>query len=185
MLVPSSDGVRLAVHDLGGTGSALLVSHATGFHGRCYLPLAHELIGTVHSVAFDYRGHGDTPRPPGPIDWNAYGDDAVAIYRRDFWDRCKCDQLPAPVALLLFDCAVNQGQGTAAHLLQQAVGVKQDGIIGMITIAAARKANIKDTLSKLMAGRCFRYSVAKNVHLYGRGWFRRAAACLMTALEPL
>ena len=30
MLVPSTDGVRIAVHDLGGTGSALLVSHATG-----------------------------------------------------------------------------------------------------------------------------------------------------------
>ena len=41
MLVPSTDGVRIAVHDLGGTGSALLVSHATGFHGRCYIPVSY------------------------------------------------------------------------------------------------------------------------------------------------
>ena len=79
MYVPSTDGVQLAVHDLGGTGSALLVSHATGFHGRCYLPLAAELAGSVHSVAFDYRGHGDTQRPAGDVEWLRYGDDALAM----------------------------------------------------------------------------------------------------------
>jgi len=79
--VPSSDGVELAVHDLGGTGPALLFAHATGFHGRCYLPVARELarIDERHSVAFDFRGHGDTPRPPGDIEWNRYGDDAEAM----------------------------------------------------------------------------------------------------------
>jgi len=79
MLVPSTDGVRIAVHDLGGTGSALLVSHATGFHGRCYIPFADALAGTRHSIAFDYRGHGDTPRPAGAIEWHRYGDDATAM----------------------------------------------------------------------------------------------------------
>ena len=77
--VSSTDGVRLAVHDLGGRGHPLLVSHATGFHGRCYLPLAHVLGDRFHSVAFDYRGHGDTQRPPGSIDWQRYGDDAEAM----------------------------------------------------------------------------------------------------------
>ncbi|MGB8860577.1 MAG: alpha/beta hydrolase [Ilumatobacteraceae bacterium] len=79
MRVPSTDGVQIAVHDLGGIGSALLVSHATGFHGRCYIPFAAELERTAHCVAFDYRGHGDTPRPPGDIDWQGYGDDATAM----------------------------------------------------------------------------------------------------------
>lgn len=79
MRVPSTDGVQLAVHDLGGTGTPLLISHATGFHGRCYIPLAHELAASFHSTAFDYRGHGDTPRPAGDIEWERYGDDAVAM----------------------------------------------------------------------------------------------------------
>jgi pimeloyl-ACP methyl ester carboxylesterase len=79
MFVPSTDGVQLAVHDLGGTGTALLVSHATGFHGRCYIPLADALADGIHSIAFDYRGHGDTHRPAGAIDWQRYGDDAVAM----------------------------------------------------------------------------------------------------------
>ncbi len=79
MIVPSSDGVEVAVHDLGGHGPALLVSHATGFHGHCYEPVAHALAEHVHTVAFDYRGHGDTAKPDGPIDWQGYGDDAEAV----------------------------------------------------------------------------------------------------------
>ena len=77
--VPSSDGVQIAVHDLGGTGTPLLISHATGFHGRCYIPLADALAASFHSTAFDYRGHGDTPRPAGEIVWDRYGDDTVAM----------------------------------------------------------------------------------------------------------
>ena len=81
MTVASTDGVEIAVHDLGGNGPLLLVSHATGFHGRCYEPLAHALADQRHCVAFDYRGHGDTDRPDGPVDWARYGDDAVAMAR--------------------------------------------------------------------------------------------------------
>jgi pimeloyl-ACP methyl ester carboxylesterase len=74
--------VHLAVHDLGGAGPLLLVSHATGFHGRCYAPMAVALAGDVHSVAFDYRGHGDSLRPKHQhIDWRHYGDDALAMGR--------------------------------------------------------------------------------------------------------
>ena len=32
-----------------------------------------------------------------------------AIYKRDYWDRCKCDDLPSGVDLAVFDCAVNSG----------------------------------------------------------------------------
>jgi pimeloyl-ACP methyl ester carboxylesterase len=77
--VPSTDGVTLAVHDLGGIGPTLLVAHATGFHGRCYIPVADALADRFHSVAFDMRGHGDTPQPEQPIDWRRYGDDTTAM----------------------------------------------------------------------------------------------------------
>lgn len=83
MRLPSTDGVELAVHELGGTGSPLLFSHATGFHGRCYQPMADALADVAHCVAFDYRGHGDTAllaRQSGAaIDWQRYGDDATAV----------------------------------------------------------------------------------------------------------
>ncbi len=79
MRVLSSGDVELAVHDLGGDGPTLLISHATGFHGRCYEPIADALADRFHSIAFDYRGHGDAARPEGPVDWERYGDDAEAM----------------------------------------------------------------------------------------------------------
>ncbi|MBI4932706.1 MAG: alpha/beta hydrolase [Actinobacteria bacterium] len=79
MTVASTNGVQIAVHDLGGSGRPLLISHATGFHGHCYEPLAHALADRFHSTAFDYRGHGDTDHPDQPVDWQRYGDDAEAM----------------------------------------------------------------------------------------------------------
>ena len=82
MLANSSDGVSVVLHDLGGDGDPLLISHATGFHGRAYQPVAEALHDVFHSVAPDYRGHGDTPQPVSvPTDWERYGDDAVAAAR--------------------------------------------------------------------------------------------------------
>ncbi len=81
--VPSTDGVEVAVHDLAGReadGTELLISHATGFHGHCYGPLAEALAPRFHSIGFDYRGHGDTPQPPNiEVDWNRYADDVEAV----------------------------------------------------------------------------------------------------------
>lgn len=85
MFLPSSDGVEVAVHSLGGNGpDHLLISHATGFHGRAYVTLANSLADRFHSVAFDYRAHGDT-RTPNPAatqyDWEHFADDALAVAR--------------------------------------------------------------------------------------------------------
>ena len=79
MRVASSDHVSVAVHEFGGAGRPLLLSHATGFHGYCYLPIADELSAGFTSFALDYRGHGDTARPDDwQVDWDRYGDDALA-----------------------------------------------------------------------------------------------------------
>lgn len=78
----SSDNVSVAVHEFGGVGRPLLLSHATGFHGHCYLPIADELADDFTSFAVDYRGHGDTARPDDwQVDWDRYGDDALAAAR--------------------------------------------------------------------------------------------------------
>lgn len=82
MIVNSTDGVQVAVHDLAGHDRdlPLLISHATGFHGYCYLPVAEALATRFHSIAFDYRGHGDTPQPAHvAVDWNRYTDDVEAV----------------------------------------------------------------------------------------------------------
>ena len=80
--VTSSDQVSVAVHDFGGEGRPLLLSHATGFHGYCYLPIAHRLSEDFTSYALDFRGFGDTARPEDwQVEWARYGDDALAAAR--------------------------------------------------------------------------------------------------------
>lgn len=82
--VPAGDGVSLAVHDLAGddTLPTLLVSHATGFHAHCYLPLAQELASRYHSFGVDHRGHGQTTLDTAwEVDWSCFGDDARAVAR--------------------------------------------------------------------------------------------------------
>ena len=61
--VASTDGVSLALHDLGGDGPALLLCHPTGFHAMTWAPVAAALAGVAHCWALDFRGHGDSTRP--------------------------------------------------------------------------------------------------------------------------
>lgn len=76
----SSDHINVAVHEFGGDGRPLLLSHATGFHGHCYLPVADRLTDEFTAYALDLRGHGSTPRPDDwQVDWERYGDDALAV----------------------------------------------------------------------------------------------------------
>lgn len=81
LFVPSTDGVQIALHDLGGDDGddILLISHATGFCGRAYEDLAAELSGHFHVMALDFRGHGDSSVPAnGNFDWRALADDLLA-----------------------------------------------------------------------------------------------------------
>jgi pimeloyl-ACP methyl ester carboxylesterase len=78
-IAPSTDGVVVTVHDLGGTGRPLLMCHATGFHGRVWQPVA-DRMPDRHCIAPDLRGHGDTALPDGvAIDWQGFGDDVLAV----------------------------------------------------------------------------------------------------------
>jgi pimeloyl-ACP methyl ester carboxylesterase len=81
MQLESTDGVTIALHDLGGDGDPLMICHATGFCGRAYEPLAAELGRRHHVWALDFRGHGDsTPPDDGDFDWRRMTSDLeVAI----------------------------------------------------------------------------------------------------------
>jgi pimeloyl-ACP methyl ester carboxylesterase len=72
----STDGVTIALHDLGGSGQPLLICHATGFLGRAYEPMATNLLPYVHVWALDYRAHGESTAPTnGRFDWEGMTDD--------------------------------------------------------------------------------------------------------------
>ena len=80
-----ADGIRLVVHDWGGTGAPVLLAHPTGFHGRIWAPVAERLVGAGRRVySFDFRGHGDSDAPPldeENYSWHGFADDALAVTR--------------------------------------------------------------------------------------------------------
>ena len=110
---------------------------------------------------------------------------AIEIYRQDYWNRCRCNELPAQLALILFDSAVNQGPTAAIRLLQKSLNVGADGVIGPITIAAAFRASPSLVITEFIARRAYQYTLHPEVTRFGLGWFRRLSACHQLAQEPL
>ena len=78
--VPSTDGVDIALHDLGGDGPPVVLCHPTGFHGMVWAPVARSLAERFHCWALDFRGHGDSTLPAsGDMRWQGMADDVLAV----------------------------------------------------------------------------------------------------------
>lgn len=61
---------------------------------------------------------------------------AIQIYKHEYWDSIKADQLPSGIDVALFDMTVNSGKGNSVKTLQKTLGVTQDGVIGKNTLNA-------------------------------------------------
>lgn len=78
-VIPSTDGVELTLHELGGSGPPLVICHATGFHGRAYEPFARRLTDDFSVWAIDFRGHGASTAPSsGDFAWKGMAEDLRA-----------------------------------------------------------------------------------------------------------
>ncbi len=81
-------------------------------------------------------------------------DQALEIYRRSYWLPICADRLPRPLALLLFDAAVNLGPAQAVVLLQRVLSVADDGVIGPVTLEAVRTMPLAELLARYSEIRC-------------------------------
>src|SRR5579859_1516070 len=50
-------------------------------------------------------------------------DDAKGIYLGHYWTPLRCSEIPQPIALGLFDMAVNSGKERALRILQEVLGI--------------------------------------------------------------
>lgn len=115
--------------------------------------------------------------------------DLQLIYRKEYWDAVRGDDLPAGLDLVAFDGAVNSGPNRGAKWLQAALGVTADGKIGPATLAAARNADADETIRSACAIRLHFLRGLSTWPTFGRGWQRRvteveAAALRMAAQRP-
>lgn len=151
-----------------------------------YLPIDYFEVAMEHVFQWE-GGYVNDPKDPGGetkygISKRAYPKldiknltkgQAREIYYRDYWKSCRCDELPGPMALMVFDAAVNQGPSRAKKFLQASVGVKQDGIVGPNTIRAAHEADLKLVMIYFSVKRALHYTSLSTFKRYGRGWLNR------------
>lgn len=136
----------------------------------------------------------DDPKDPGGItrfgiSQRAYpGEDipnltlerAKQLYRRDYWDAIKGDQLPEPLGLCLFDFAVNSGVSQAIRTLQRMLDVTVDGVLGPATLGRALAMDRTVLVTWLQAERLLLLTKLPTFERFGRGWTRRV---ISTAIE--
>jgi lysozyme family protein len=138
----------------------------------------------VTQRTFD-RWLGAQRRPLRPVSAMTV-EEAGRIYHDNFWTAGFCDRLPFPASLAHFDALVQHGPGArsatgqrgANHLLQAALGVTEDGMIGPRTLAAVAAANPDELAHLLMFHRSLHYwrlSLARPDlwTAFGRGWLNR------------
>jgi len=96
-----------------------------------------------------------------------------AIYRENYWQLVRGDELPVGLDLCVFDYGVNSGPFRSVSHLQEVLGVNIDGHMGPVTLAAANAADPVDTVKKLCARRRKFVRQIKSYPTFGKGWNRR------------
>ena len=114
-------------------------------------------------------------------------EDVAPIYKKGYWDKMKCDDLPSGLDLCVFDFGVNAGPGRAAKYLQTLVGTKADGGIGPMTLAKVdeyvNKFNVAHAIDHYQNNRQKYYEELSTFDTFGKGWTRRVEETTKLALE--
>lgn len=108
-----------------------------------------------------------------------------AIYRKSYWEKLRCDDLPGGLDFCVFDFGVNSGPGRAARMLQELVGAEPDGSIGHKTISAVLDYVSRETLPKCIdqyqARRLDYLQALPHWSTFGKGWNKRVNEVLEEA----
>lgn len=117
---------------------------------------------------YDTRYSGDV--------WQATAEQIKDLYKTQYWDPY-CDDLPSGVDYVFFDTAVNAGRSRAVKSFQQALGITADGMMGIITLDAIKKADPEALIKKVCDVRRNFYRNLAQFPRYGRGWLSRVDHC--------
>lgn len=110
---------------------------------------------------------------------------AESLYFEHYWKPVKGNALPAALALVVFDAAVNMGVATATKLLQTALRIQADGDLGPATVSAAKTFLPKQELVALVIAERLRWyhDLVWRKPVYTqwlKGWQNR---CMRLAME--
>jgi lysozyme family protein len=129
----------------------------------------------------EWRGRDVTPDDVK----NMTKDEAREIYRSKYWNPMQCGDLPDGLDLEVFDFGVNAGTRTSIKKLQDVLGVKDDGSIGPITMAACKVADPRTVIQGFSARRLDYYRSLAGFAHFGVGWTNRTNAVEKAALAMI
>jgi lysozyme family protein len=116
-------------------------------------------------------------------------EDVAPIYKKNYWDRVKGDDLPSGLDLCVFDFGVNAGTGRAAKYLQRMIGTVADGGIGPNTLKAVAnyvdENGIEGAIRDYQSKRQSYYESLSTFDTFGKGWTRRVNETTELAIEMI
>ena len=146
-----------------------ILHHEGGYVNHPKDPGGETNLGVTKRV---YQEHGGTKDMKDLL-----VEDVAPIYKKGYWDKMKCDDLPSGLDLCVFDFGVNAGPGRAAKYLQTMIGTVADGGIGPNTLKALdsylESESVKSAVATYQAERQKYYESLSTFDTFGRGWTRR------------
>jgi lysozyme family protein len=142
-------------------------------------------MGITHEVLAAWRGvDGVTVDEVR----NLTRQEATDIFRDRYWKKIKGSSLPKPIDLIVMDGAVNHGVTNMVRIVQNAVGVSQDGRMSTATIAAVAaqtgsQEGLVDLAVKLAELRKERYVNHEDAVHFLNGWRNRLNDVMAVALK--
>jgi lysozyme family protein len=106
--------------------------------------------------------------------------DAWAIYKKTYWDRFRGDEInDEGVSSCLLSFSINDGEAREVKMLQDCLGLVQDGVVGPITLEHVNAFNGPQLAAALRAAQADWYravAVANpSKEKFLKGWLIRAA----------
>ena len=102
-------------------------------------------------------------------------EDVKPLYKKNYWDAVRGDELPTGLDYAAFDFAINAGPAASRKMIQRALNVVVDGSIGPNTLKAINEADAKELMQKFSDAKTAFYKSLSNFNVYGTGWLRRVA----------
>lgn len=151
---------------------AAVLVHEGGYSNHPDDPGGPTMKGIIQRVYDGYRrARGLAVRPVRQIEEREIRE----IYRHQYWDAVRADELPPGIDYVVFDGAVNSGPAQSAKWLQRALGLPADGQVGAVTLAAAAKAPRAVLVDDICDRRLAMLQNLRTWPVFGRGWGRRVA----------
>ena len=152
-----------------------VLKHEGGYVNHPSDPGGETNFGITKSTARSYGYHGSMRTIPMTV--------VEKIYKSQYWDAMSCENFDFALAYQLFDAAVNHGLLNARKILQRTIKVKDDGIIGAVSLAAIRQLDTDDLVQMFNAERISFYTRISTFPTFGRGWMNRMVDNLRYAVE--